>query len=229
MSAMQGDDAIVIEPERPANATVIWLHGLGADAGDFVPVADQISFPSGLSVRFILPNAPVRPITINGGARMRGWYDLQGIGPQYPEDEQGIRQSQKTIEYLIEKERNHGITPDHIVLAGFSQGGAVILQTGLRFAQPLAGILALSTYLPLRESLAQEFKVQQQDTPILFMHGSHDPVVPYDFAEMCVSSLKQSRLNVELKQYPMDHTVCLQQIEDINQFLIEVLSNPREV
>ena len=215
---------VIIEPESPANATVIWLHGLGADANDFVPVVEQMVLPESLAVRFILPNAPVRPITLNGGMTMPGWYDLEGIGPQFQEDESGLRASQSTIESLIEKEQQKGIDSERIVLIGFSQGGAVVLQAGLRHTKKLAGLIAMSTYLPLRETVENELEVVQTETPIMFMHGSYDPVVPISFAQGSYQILQQADLNLQWQEYPMEHTVCLEQIRHINSFLLEVLS-----
>lgn len=217
-------EPIIIEPEKNANASVIWLHGLGADADDFIPVVEQLEFPDNLAVRFILPNAPVRPVTLNAGARMQGWYDIFGIGKEYPEDEEGIRSSAEYIESLIGNELQRGIAASRIVLIGFSQGGAMVLHAGLRYRKPLAGVLAMSTYLPLRHSVGKEFHAEQKATPILFMHGTADEVVSKAYAEDSYEKLKNIGLNVRWMEYPMDHTVCLQQIEDINQFLVESLS-----
>ncbi|NOY66609.1 MAG: carboxylesterase [Gammaproteobacteria bacterium] len=221
---MQENSTLILEPVHPANASVIWLHGLGADAHDFIPVVEQLNFPDELKVRFIFPNAPMRPITLNAGAVMPGWFDIIGIGPEYREDEEGIRSSQLMIEALIEKENQQGIESNRIILAGFSQGGAVVLQSGIRYPGPLAGILALSTYLPLRHSVESEIQVVQQNTPILFMHGTQDQVVPVEFAKHAYNQLKTNKLNVAWQEYAMQHSVCTEQIRDINSFIVDNLS-----
>jgi len=214
---------IIIEPDKKANASVIWLHGLGADANDFLPVVEQLNFPGHQALRFVLPNAPVRSISLNNGVSMQGWYDIFGIGPEYPEDEKGIHASCQYIESLIENELQQGINANRIILIGFSQGGAVALHTGLRYQQTLAAVLALSTYLPLRHSVVDEVSAEQMATPFMFMHGTHDNVVPIDFADYSYKKLQNTELNVLWKEYPMEHTVCLQQIQDINRFLVELL------
>src|SRR6185436_13856943 len=156
-------DCIEIEPAGGAKSSVIWLHGLGADGNDFVPIVPELRLADSLAVRFVFPHAPVRPVTLNGGMRMRAWYDILGIDRSAREDEAGIRESQALIEELIAGEKSRGIAADQIVLAGFSQGGAIALQTGLRHAERLAGILALSTYLPLRDTLAAQANPANRD------------------------------------------------------------------
>jgi len=220
---MQENFTIIIEPEKPANASVIWLHGLAADANDFLPVVDQFIFPDNLNIRFIFPNAPVRPITLNGGISMQGWYDIIGIGPDYEEDKEGIEASQQIVEDLIEKECEKGIATDRIILVGFSQGGAVALHTGIRYTQQLAAVLALSTYLPLRQNIEQEICNLQKTTPIVFMHGSKDLVVPIGFAQHSYDRLNEFELNVKWFEYDMQHTVCLEQINDINKLIVDLL------
>jgi len=221
---MQENPTIIIEPEKPANASVIWLHGLGADANDFLPVIDQLDLPDSLNIRFIFPNAPVIPITLNGGMSMQGWYDIIGIGPEYEEDKEGIEASQQIVETLIEREWKKGITSDRIILIGFSQGGAVVLHTGTRHTQQLAAVLALSTYLPLRQSIDDELCSDQKMTPIVFMHGSEDTVVPISFAQHSYYLLNKLSLNLKWYEYKMSHTVCLEQINDINNLIVESLS-----
>ncbi|HEC30288.1 MAG TPA: carboxylesterase [Gammaproteobacteria bacterium] len=219
---------IELEPEKPAEASVIWLHGLGADGNDFVPVIEALDLPDSPPIRFILPHAPVRPITLNGGQAMRGWYDIVGIGPEYPEDKEGIRSSQARLQSLIYKEQSRGISTDRILLAGFSQGGAIVLHTGLRYEKPLAGILALSTYLPLRDSLASELSHDQRHTPLMVMHGSNDAVVPPEFGRLSCGAMRQQGLDMTWKEYPMGHTLCAEQIKDIRGFILNCLqeTNP---
>lgn len=217
------DNILIVEPEKPANTSVIWLHGLGADAHDFLPVIEQFDFPDGMAMRFIFPNAPVRPITLNGGAKMQGWYDIVGIGPEYEEDVEGILSSQKLIESLIEKEVQKGIPCNRIILIGFSQGGAIVLQTGIRYPKPLCALVALSTYLPLRHCVDDEIHAEQKNTPILFMHGIYDAVVPVSFAQHSYDKLKKCDFSVQWKEYEMQHTVCMEQISDINSFIIKEL------
>src|SRR5688572_24715905 len=166
------------------------MHGLGADGWDFVPIVRELPLPEDLQLRFIFPNAPVRPVTINGGMEMRAWYDIAMSDIARLPDEGGIRESQKAIDGLIAREKQRGMDSSRVVLAGFSQGGAIALQTGLRYAEPLAGILALSTYLTLEESLATEASAANRATPILMAHGTQDEVIPVRLAEASSRALQ---------------------------------------
>jgi phospholipase/carboxylesterase len=204
---------------RPAQASVIWMHGLGADGSDFEPLVPQLRLPKRLAVRFVFPQAPVRPVTINAGYRMRAWYDIQGIGPNLPEDAAGIAESSARIHRFIERERAAGVPAARIVVAGFSQGGAVALHSALRFPERLAGVLALSTYLPLRERLAAEASVANRRLPVLMCHGRFDPVVPLHYGEWSRDALIALGWPVEWIAYPMQHEVCLPQIADIAAWL----------
>ena len=215
--------AITREPDEPADACVIWLHGLGADGHDFASIVEQLGLSHTHTIRFIFPHAPHRPITLNGGMVMRGWYDIYGIGIEYEEDEEGIRDAQLQIDRLIDQQLELGITANRILLVGFSQGGAIALQTGLRAQQTLAGILALSTYLPLRQTLDDELHDAQADTPIVFMHGSHDMVVPIDLAQKSYQLLTEQNLQLKWHEYTMEHSVCLQQLHDIGDFISKSL------
>jgi phospholipase/carboxylesterase len=212
--------AIEIETAPAPTSAIIWLHGLGADGHDFEPIVPELGLPKSTAVRFIFPHAPVRPVTINGGARMRAWYDVTNDGQQ---DAAGIRASQARVEALIAREQKRGISPGAIVLAGFSQGGAVALQTGLRYPERLAGILALSCYLPLPETLEQEVSQTNRDVPIFMAHGTQDPVIPLSWAMRSRDRLKAFGYVIEWREYPMPHSVCAEEIADISRWLRTVL------
>jgi phospholipase/carboxylesterase len=219
LKARQSPAAIVLEPEQPANAAVIWLHGLGADGGDFVPVAQMLQLPAALNIRFTFPHAPVRPITINGGMPMRGWYDIPSLTRFDQQDETGILESARTVQDLIEHEVAAGIPRSRIVLAGFSQGGAIALHAGLRQVEPLAGILALSTYLPLHAKLTAELSPAGRATPILMCHGLYDNVLPLAMGSFSRDQLRQLGCVVEWSEYPMQHQVNEDEIADISAWL----------
>lgn len=212
-------ETIVVEPAAPANAAVIWMHGLGADGHDFEPVVPEFDFPPPLRVRFIFPHAPYRPITINAGQVMRGWYDIIELGSLRREDAPGINASAQAIEALIARQAGLGIPAQRIVLAGFSQGAALALHTGLRHAQPLAGIVALSGYLPLAASLAAEAHAANARTPVFLAHGTMDNVVPLRLGEITRGLLEKNNYIVTWHTYPMPHSVCAQEIADIAGFL----------
>ena len=205
---------------KPAG-TVIWMHGLGADGWDFVPVVKELGLPENLALRFIFPHAPMRPVTLNNGYVMRAWYDIAMTELQRITDEKGIRESQRQIEAFMAREKERGIASNKIVLAGFSQGGAIALQTGLRHGEPLAGILALSTYLALAESLAAEGTPANKSIPIFMAHGTEDPVVPIELAETSRDTLKSHGYNVRWTDYPMPHSVCMEEITAIGEWLTE--------
>ncbi|MGH8711219.1 MAG: alpha/beta hydrolase, partial [Burkholderiales bacterium] len=196
-------------------ASVIWLHGLGADGNDFVPVVDELGLPPQLAVRFIFPHAPMQPVTINSGFIMRAWYDVFNQDMSFREDEAGVRRSQQEIENFITKEKDRGIGASRIVLAGFSQGGAIALHTGLRHSERLAGIMALSSYLPLASTLAAEASAANRNVPIFMAHGTADPLIPLPLATLSREHLEQQGYPVEWHQYLMPHSVCLEEIQDI--------------
>jgi phospholipase/carboxylesterase len=207
---------------RSPDASVIWMHGLGADGHDFEPIVPALNLPSRLAVRFVFPHAPIRPVTINNGMPMRAWYDifsLSGGG----EDEAGLRATQQHIETLISRERARGIAADRIVLAGFSQGGAVALMTALRHPERLAGVTALSTYLPLARKLATERQLANADLPIFMAHGSADEIINIDRAASSRDVLLALGYSVEWHHYAMGHAVCPQEIADISAWLNRVL------
>jgi phospholipase/carboxylesterase len=208
-------DAVEIETGPNPDVAVIWLHGLGADGHDFEPIVPELSLPR--PVRFVFPHAPVRPVTINQGMRMRAWYDIFQFGGG-PEDEAGIRASQKLLEGLIASEKGK-----RIVLAGFSQGGAIVLQTALRFPERLAGVLALSTYLPIATKLAAERSEANHDLPVFMAHGQYDDIIPVDRARKSRDFLLDLKYKVEWHEYPMPHSVCAPELEDISRFLKRVL------
>ena len=212
-------ESISIETGPKPQAAVIWLHGLGADGHDFEPIVPELPLPK--PVRYIFPHAPVRPVTINNGMRMRAWYDILQFGGG-PEDEAGIRQSQKLVEGLLEEEKKKGIKPGSIVLAGFSQGGAIALQTALRQSERIAGVLALSTYLPIAAKLA-EAHAANRAAPIFMAHGVYDDIIPLRRAEQSRDLLKQAGYDVEWHTYPMPHSVSPEEIRDIGEFLRRVL------
>lgn len=215
-------EAIETETGERPDAAVIWLHGLGADGRDFEPIVPELRLPQRLSLRFVFPHAPIRPVTLNQGMRMRAWYDILQLGGGR-EDDPGIRASQKSIEDLIAREGTRGIAPGRVVLAGFSQGGAIALQTALRYGERLAGTLALSTYLPLAATLAAERNPANHDLPIFMAHGSQDPMIPADRARASRDALAALGYAVEWREYPMQHSVCLEEISDIAAWLTRVL------
>jgi len=198
--------------------SVIWMHGLGADGNDFVPIIGELKL-SAVAVRFIFPHAPTRSVTINGGYVMRAWYDIGYEDLSLMEDENGVRASQRAIDALIEREIERGVPHDHIALAGFSQGGAIALQTGLRQPERLAGIVALSTYLPLPDKVEAERHAANRSTPIFMAHGTEDPIVPLKLAQASCSRLINLGYPVRWHEYEMPHSVCPEEIEQIGAFL----------
>jgi len=206
---------------QPAG-TVIWLHGLGADGWDFVPIVRELPLPDTLALRFIFPHAPERPVTINNGFVMRAWYDIAMNDIARLPDEQGIRESQAAVERLIARERDRGIDSADIVLAGFSQGGAIALQAGLRHADRLGAIVALSTYLALEDSLDAEASAANRATPIFMGHGIEDPIVPISLAEASAATLRRRGYEVEWEAWPMPHSVCAEEIQSLADFLARI-------
>lgn len=202
---------------------VLWLHGLGADGHDFAPIVPELRLPASLSVRFVFPHATIQPVTINGGMAMRSWYDILTPNLVKREDEQGIRLSEQAIAALIARENARGIPSERIVLAGFSQGCAMTLHTGLRFPTKLAGLMGLSGYLPLIDMADNERHAANADTPIFLAHGTHDPVVALERAEASRAKLVALGVPVQWHTYPMQHSVCPQEIHDISRFLQSVL------
>jgi phospholipase/carboxylesterase len=219
---MQRLETIELETGPRPGAAVIWLHGLGADGHDFEPIVPELRLPAAKPVRFIFPHAPQRPVTINMGMRMRAWYDILQMGGG-PEDEAGIRASQKLVEDLISIQKTKGIPARRIVLAGFSQGGAIVLQTALRHPERLAGVMALSTYLPLGNTLAKERNAMNADLPVFMAHGEYDNMIGIDRALQTRQALEALGYPVEWHDYPMPHSVCPEEIADIAAFLLRIL------
>jgi phospholipase/carboxylesterase len=219
-------EAVEIATGKTPAASIIWMHGLGADGNDFVPVVNELDLSGAFAVRFVFPHAPMRAVTINNGYVMRAWYDVSFedlAGTSRRADERGVRESQAQIEALIEREAARGIAPGRVILAGFSQGGAMALQTGLRHAERLAGIMALSSYLPLADSFLQEAAPANKATPIFMAHGAFDPVVPYAMGAGSLAYLTGLGYRTEWHEYPMQHSVCAEEIQDIGAWLRKVL------
>ncbi|HET7561525.1 MAG TPA: alpha/beta hydrolase [Rhodanobacteraceae bacterium] len=210
-----------IERETAPNPrhAVIWLHGLGADGNDFVPILPQLVPPEWPPLRFVFPNAPVRPISVNGGLPMRAWYDIAGFDLSQKQDEAGVRASIAEVDALIAREVARGVPESGIVLTGFSQGGAIALATGLRHARTLAGIVALSTYLPIAEVTQAECSAANAATPIFMAHGTFDPVVPQYLGERSRDRLREWGYTVDWHSYPMAHQVCPPEIADLGEWL----------
>lgn len=212
-------DCIEIDPPAQATASVIWLHGLGADGNDFVPIIKELGLGENHGIRFVFPNAPIRPVTVNNGMPMRAWYDIKGMAIADKQDSDGIRASAHEIEALIAREAERGVDSSRIIVAGFSQGGAVALHTGVRHAKSLAGIMGLSTYLPLADTLPEQASPANRDTAIFMAHGSEDPVVPIRLGQVSREHLEAEGYSVAWHEYPMQHQVCLPQIAEIGVWL----------
>lgn len=208
---------IVLESGKQPQYSIIWLHGLGADGQDFVPMVDELKLP--VAVRYLFPHAPQRPVTINGGFVMRAWYDIASDKIEAEQDSAGIRASQADIEALIAQEVSRGIPPQHIFLAGFSQGGAIALHTALRQTAPLAGVLALSTYLPLPESTQAEATALSRQTPIFMAHGRNDTVVPSSLGMASKTCLLAQGYTVAWHEYAMQHSINERELRDIETWL----------
>ncbi len=202
------------------DACVIWLHGLGADGNDFYDIVPMLGLSPELKIKFIFPHAPVQAVTVNAGMRMRAWYDIVGIGDQHEDDKPGITQTAKIINALIDGQVKSGIKSERIILAGFSQGGAISLFTGLRHKKSLGGILAMSAYLPVLDELESDASETNKKTPILMMHGSQDDVVPIEFAKRSKDKLTSLNYNLEWQTYPMAHSVCPEQCIDIGNWML---------
>jgi phospholipase/carboxylesterase len=217
-------DAIEIETAPNPDAAVVWMHGLGADGHDFEPIVPELRLPATTRLRFVFPHAPLRPVTINQGHVMRAWYDVRALAGVRREDEAGVRQSARQIEALLARERQRGIAPRRIVIAGFSQGGAMALHVGLRHPDRLAGILALSCYLPLAGALDTERSPANHDVPIFWAHGLHDPMIPRAMAEEGRAQLAELGYRIDWHQYPIPHSVSAEEIADVARWLERVLA-----
>jgi len=216
-------ETLELETGPRPRASVVWLHGLGADGHDFEPIVPELDLPDTLPVRFVFPHAPLQRVTVNGGAVMRAWYDIYELGGMRREDERGVRASQAAVEALLGREKARGVAAGRLVLAGFSQGGAIALQAGLRHPERLAGILALSTYLPLRDTVEAEATAASRGVPIFMAHGLHDPLIPVERARQSRDRLLALGYPVQWREYPMPHAVNVDEIRDVADWLTTVL------
>lgn len=223
MNLIERDTELILEPATPARAAVIWLHGLGADGHDFVPIVPELRLPEDNGIRFVFPHAPERPVTINGSLPMRAWYDILSLEDLRREDDAGIRDSQRIVDTYIAAQKDAGIPANRIVLAGFSQGGAITLHAGLRQAEPLAGLLVLSSYLPRAELLDAETSAPERTPPIFMSHGRQDPVLPMALGLASRDALLARGYQIQWRDYPMGHSVCQEQVADIATWLRERL------
>ena len=218
---------IELHPDAEPVATVIVLHGLGADGTDFLPMCDELNLSALGPVRYVMPRAPVRPVTINGGYRMRAWYDILGTDLLRREDEAGLRESVQLVHALLDREAARGVPPGRTVLAGFSQGCAITLLAGLRYGQRLAGLAGMSGYLPLAETTAGERHGANADVPVFLAHGRSDGVVPLARGTAAREALQRLGHDVDWHDYPMEHSVCIEEIGALNQWLLRVLAPSR--
>ncbi len=218
-------ETITIETADNPDAAIIWLHGLGADGNDFVPIIEQLQLPSELAIRFIFPHAQERPISLNQGYQMRGWYDIYSLTLGGPEDAAGITATSQTITDLCQQQQSQGIPSQRIILAGFSQGGAIALYSGLRYPQPLAGIMALSTYLCLADSLPEELGPYATSTPVFMAHGRQDDVLAYEIGRRSRDKLLGHDIKVEWHAYDMAHSVSMPEIADIRSWILRCLQH----
>ena len=212
---------IQIDPEDPPDCAIIWLHGLGASGHDFEPMTEALELPASTRARFIFPHAPVQAVHLNDGMQMPAWYDIYGLDANSKEDQQGLQGITRKLNALIAQQVDQGIKARRIILAGFSQGGALALYAGLHHAPCLAGILALSCYLPLRQQLQEYAEHADRDLPIFLAHGEYDEVVPLVFSDHAKELLEQAGFSVHLQRYPCAHTVCTQEIADIRAWLLQ--------
>ena len=216
-------ETVEVEPRAAADAAVVLMHGLGADGHDFESLVPELRLPASPSIRWVFPHAPVRPVTINGGTRMRAWYDVVGLDRRAPEDEAGVRDSSRAVLDLVRRERERGIAAARIVLAGFSQGGALALFAGLRWPERLAGVAALSTYLPLAATLEREAHPANAAVPVFMAHGTLDPLVAPALGVGSRDLLRSRGYDVEWHEYPMPHGVCAEEVADLRAWLLRAL------
>ena len=212
-------DCVVLEPKGRVQSSVIWLHGLGADGNDFVPVVPELGLPEELGVRFVFPHAPIRPVTINAGMRMRAWYDIKSMALGRDVDRGHLEESSRQVEALIEREIARGIPSTNVLLAGFSQGGVIALHTALRHERRLAGIVALSTYCPEPSGISETASTVNRGLPIFYAHGTRDPLIPLLLAEESRRALEGAGYPVEWHTYPMEHGVSMEEIHDVASWM----------
>lgn len=221
-------DIVEVGGEAQVDGTVIWLHGLGADGHDFEPIVPELNLAAHADIRFVFPHAPVRPVTINGGVPMRAWYDVISLDKSGPQDEAGIRDSAASLLQLIERERERGVDASRIVLAGFSQGGAIAMHTAMRVPQRLAGLMALSTWMPLASTIGEEVvdnsESQPRELPVLMVHGTFDPLLPLAAGQHAREIMQDAGFKVQWHEYPMAHAVCAEEISEIRKWLVNIYS-----
>ena len=226
---MSATPPVIVETGQNPVGSVIWLHGLGADGHDFEPIVPELRLPADLPLRFIFPHAPIRPVTINGGMEMRAWYDIVSLDAAGRSEESSVRESAQSLLTLIEAEIERGIEARRIVLAGFSQGGAVVMHAGLRYPTPVAGLMLLSTYVPIPHAFAAEVTEsdasQPRSVPIFMAHGTFDPMLPLALGKESAGMVESAGYTIDWREYPMAHGVCPQEIADIRDFLLEVYSD----
>ncbi len=227
MTELEELSAVTVETGRDPQHAVIWLHGLGADGHDFEPIIPELGLPAELAVRFIFPHAPRLAVTVNQGMVMRAWFDVLSLEMDQRPDEEGIRRSARQVEALLEAEKSRGIAAEHTVLAGFSQGGAIACQVGLRHREPLAGILVLSSFLPLSETLALEASPANRSTPVLLCHGIWDPLVPQRLSRRTAELLESQGYPVQWKCYPTAHSLHPREVKEIGRWLTEIFTAAR--
>ncbi len=222
-------ETVEVNPGEQPEGSIIWLHGLGADGHDFEAIVPELRLPDDLPLRFVFPHAPVRPVTINGGVAMRAWYDIVSLDRSGPQDAEGIRASADSLQALIEREHERGVPFERIVVAGFSQGGAIATHTAIRFAHRLAGLMALSSWLPLGDSIASEVAdnpaAQSREMPVLIAHGTFDPMLPIELGKDSRQVLEGLGYSVEWREYPMQHAVCAEEVADIRAWLLSVFAS----
>ena len=218
-----GLDAVEVEPPAAADAAVVLMHGLGADGHDFESLVPELRLPASPSIRWVFPHAPVRPVTLNAGYRMRAWYDILGLDRHSREDDAGIRESARAVLDVVRRERDRGIDSSRIVVAGFSQGGALALFAGLRWPERLAGVAALSAYMPLAAALEHDGHPANAAVPIFMAHGAYDPVVSPELGRVSRDHLRSRGYDVEWHEYPMPHSVCAEEVGDLRSWLLRVL------
>jgi len=215
--------AIEIAPATPAKRSIIWLHGLGADGSDFVPIVPELQLPDTAGIRFIFPHAPLMPVTVNQGQTMRAWYDIHSLTIDGKIDQTGIQQSMTSVHALIERERERGVASKDIILAGFSQGAVIALSTGITYPHALGGLIALSGYLPLANDILQQASDANRAVPIFIAHGSEDMIVPYALGKAAYMTLQQAGYPITWRGYPMQHTVCAAEVNDLSQWVQEIM------
>lgn len=219
---------VEITPSTPAISSIIWLHGLGDSGHGFAPIVPEFKLPDSLAIRFVFPHAPMQPVTINGGMEMRAWYDIVTMDFNNRADRAGVEQSAEAVQALVEAEIARGIPPERIILAGFSQGGVIALHLAARLKQKLAGVIALSTYMCEPESLASELQQDNVDTPIFMAHGEHDDVVPVFMGKAAFDTLQQNGFNATWETYPIQHNVCMPEVNSISQFIQACLQQDKD-